>query len=112
MKKLFYILGCLLVLSSSPVMAVADDPAVVVVRIYESRATLEMTIVRGAGQPEFYKFNSGIRQKDLVAAGAGYQEVISKLYAQGFMLQQSLNGVQGESSNLHTLIFIKVPSRN
>ncbi|SNC66221.1 hypothetical protein SAMN06265337_1538 [Hymenobacter gelipurpurascens] len=112
MKKLFYIVGCLVVLSSSPVLAVAEDPAVVVVRIYESRVTVEVTVVRGTGQPEFYKFGSGSRQKDLVAAATGYQEVIAKLYAQGYILQESLEGIQGESSNLHTLIFVKAPSRD
>ncbi|TGD82501.1 hypothetical protein [Hymenobacter wooponensis] len=112
MKKLFYMLGCLLVLSSSPVLAVSEDPSVVVVRIYESRATVEVTVVRGTGQPEFYKFDSGIRQKDLTAAAIGYQELIAKLYAQGYILQQGLEGIQGENSNLHTLIFVKAPARN
>lgn len=112
MKKLSYILGCLLVLSSSPAFALADEPAVVVVRIYESRATVEMTLVRGTGQPEFYRFASGNAKKDLVATATGYQEVISKLYAQGYMLQQGLEGVQGENSNLHTLIFVKAPNHN
>ncbi|RPD45829.1 hypothetical protein DNI29_16905 [Hymenobacter sediminis] len=109
MKKLFFMLGCLLVLSSYPVMAVADDPAVVVVRIFESRAILEFTVVRGTGQPEYYKFESGISTKDMAAAGTGYQEVLSKLYAQGYVLQQSLEGMQSESWKLHTLIFIKAP---
>jgi hypothetical protein len=112
MKKLFYIVGCLLVLSSSPVLAVVEEPAVVVVRIYESRTIVEVIVVRGTGQPEFYKFDSGIRQKDLVAAANGYQEVIAKLYGQGYMLQQSLEGMQGENSNLHTLIFVKATGRN
>lgn len=106
MKKLFYVLGCLLILSSSPVLARAEDPAVVVVRVYEG-AYLEMTIARGTEAPEYLKFDTGYSKKAMAATARGYQEVLSKLYAQGYVLQQSIDGSHTSNSTSCTLIFVK-----
>ena len=108
MKKLFYVLGCLLILSSSPVLAIAEDPAIVVVRVYEG-SYLEITIARGTETPEYLKFDAGYSKKAMAATARGYQDVVSKLYAQGYVLQQSIEGPRNMNSSSSTLIFVKSP---
>ncbi|TGE04776.1 hypothetical protein [Hymenobacter fodinae] len=110
MKKLFYMVGCLLVLSSSPVMAVVGDPAVVVVRVSEHAGGISIAISKGAGPAEMARFDNGDNDKYLTRAADGYQKVIANLYAQGYVLQSTVQGYQDPSiKSYSTLIFIKAP---
>ncbi|WBO86080.1 hypothetical protein [Hymenobacter yonginensis] len=115
MKKLFYIVGCLLVLGSSPAFAVADDPAVIIVRVHESLKGAHLVIERGAEKPEVIDFVAGNSASENASAAKGYHSVISKLYQQGYVLQSTITGasLQGGTSaatySLSTLVFIKGP---
>jgi hypothetical protein len=100
MKKLFLLVGCLLVLGSSPVFAVvAEDPSVVLVRAWETGLKPTITIVRGGSAPEVTKVKNG----DFLVA---YQQVIANLYAQGYVLQSSI-GTSDGPIGVSTLIFVK-----
>jgi peptide methionine sulfoxide reductase MsrA len=100
MKKLFYIVGCLLVLSSSPILAVVEDPSVVLVRTYERGLKPEITIVRETGKPEVIK----VRFQDYLTT---YRKVIADLYAQGYVIQSSTSLGDG-GIHYDTLIFAKI----
>jgi hypothetical protein len=112
MKKLFYIVGCLLMLGSSPVMAAADDPAVVVVRVYETSSTVRLVIARGTDAPEVVDFVGGRSDKAMKAAAIQYQRYIAKFYEQGYALQGQVDGYHDKDTFddvavLSTLIFVK-----
>ncbi|MBO3273211.1 hypothetical protein [Hymenobacter defluvii] len=112
MKKLFFLVGCLLVLGSAPVQA-AEDPALVVVRIVESRGSVNLYIARGAAEAEHIEFDTGFRDKAAGQTAVSYQRELAKLYAQGYVLQSTLSN-HGRtdpefSQTVSTLIFVKAP---
>lgn len=100
MKKLFYIMSCLLVLSSSPVIALADEPSVVLVRTFERGVKPTITIVRETGEPELIK----ARSQDYLVT---YRKVIADLYAQGYVLQGTLSVGEGGAHG-DMLVFAKL----
>ena len=105
MKKLFVLGACLLALSSSPVMAQAVEPDIVVVRVYDG-ATLEFVIVRGEGKTETMKFDGGVTDKRLISTGEAYFKLYHRLYQEGYTLQNTMAGSGGYAS---TLLFVKAP---
>ena len=108
MKKLLMVLGCLLVLGSTPVRA---DDAVVVVRIVESRGSVDLYIARGAAEAEHVAFDAGFRDKAAGQTAVRYQQELAKLYAQGYVLQSTLSDHGRKdadfSQSVSTLIFVK-----
>jgi hypothetical protein len=109
MKKLFLLVGCLLLLNSSPMMAAIDDPAVVVVRVSERSGGIYIAISKGEGPAETVQFDNGANEKYLTRAADGYQKVIAKLYAQGYVLQSTVQGYQEDTKSYSTLVFVKAP---
>jgi hypothetical protein len=108
MKKLFFLVGCLLVLSSTP--AVADD-SVVVVRIVESRGAVDLYIARGAAEAEHVEFAAGFGERAVAQTAIRYQRELAKLYAQGYVLQSTLSDHGRKDADftqsVSTLIFVK-----
>ena len=107
MKKLLYLLTCLLVLSSFPILAVAAGPTVVVVRTFESQSSIRVCISRGAATPEIVEFPGGDDERKSASSAVGYQLVIAKLYAQGYVLQSTFAGATYGSTTSNTLVFVK-----
>ncbi|TGD82500.1 hypothetical protein [Hymenobacter wooponensis] len=100
MKKILCIVGCLLVLGSSPVLAVAEEPSVVLVRTYENGiGKPQIVIVRDTGAPEVMR----VKYEDYLVT---YRKVIADLYAQGYTLQSSM-AVGEKGPYLGTMIFVK-----
>jgi hypothetical protein len=100
MKKLFYMLGCLLVLSSSPVLA-QTEPEIAVVRIDFSNR--QVIITRGEGKSEVTDFtlSMGLKKRS-IEGNELYYRTIKRLQQEGYTLQQRLD-------DSTTLLFIKAP---
>ncbi|AII53829.1 hypothetical protein [Hymenobacter sp. APR13] len=106
MKKRFYLLGCLLLLGSAPVLAQTTGAEVVVIRTYEAAAgSARIVVSRGKQQSTILDVATGVNDKNLVSAAETYQQLITSLYQEGYVLQGTLN----TAAYLNTLIFIKAP---
>jgi hypothetical protein len=107
MKKLLVISACLLALSLSPAQGFAAEPEVVVVRVHESLSKVELVITRPNGQSETIGFEGGT--KKMAAAGVGYQQVVTKLYQEGYGLTSTFSTTFSTQVGLTitTLIFTK-----
>jgi hypothetical protein len=103
MKKLFYIVSCLLMLSSSPVLA-QSEPEMAVVRI--DIGARRVIITRGEGKSEVSTITVRMgAEKSAVDVNEVYYATIKKLQQGGYELKERLNS--GEAST--TLLFIKAP---
>ncbi|UOR07416.1 hypothetical protein MUN82_10025 [Hymenobacter aerilatus] len=109
MKKLFFMVGCLLVLGSSPVLAQAVAPQVIIVRVEERQGSVFLSIARGSKEPEETEFQGGAGDDRISAAAVHYQKVIAKLYQEGYSMQGMIPGQ--DRSGVSTLIFVKGPKR-
>lgn len=108
MKRLILGVGCLLVLSSSPVLA-QTEPEIAVVRVVESVSKVRISIARGSAAPEYVEFDGGLSSKDAPQVAVSYQRVMAKLYAEGYVLQGSIGSYEGEAFNSRALLFVKAP---
>jgi hypothetical protein len=100
-EKLPLISACLLALGCSPVMAQTSKLAIVVARLYDSGASVQLVITYGPGKTGKLVFKSGGSEARLTEA---YQQMIAKLYQQGYTLKSTFsNG----NSGIGTLIFVK-----
>jgi hypothetical protein len=99
MKKLLYIVGCLLVLSTSPVLAQGKEPSVVVVRTFETDlGKPQIFIVRETGTQEIK-----VKTEEYLTT---YRKVIADLYGQWYTLQSSVEA-RSEGPYRGTMIFVK-----
>lgn len=106
MKKLFYLMGCLLLLSSSSVLAQGDQPSVIVVRTVEAVNKFYIYTAKGAEKAEMqelkFKFGDTYEQ-----ATAQYQKIIATYIAQGYVLQNTT--ALNHSTPANMFIFVKAP---
>ncbi|RPD45827.1 hypothetical protein DNI29_16895 [Hymenobacter sediminis] len=104
MKKLFCVMGCLVLLNNSPAWAQGDKPSVIVVRTSESNLKLFITTARGEDKPvmEEFKFTYKEYSEQVTAK---YQQLIASYLEQGFVLQSMASAPYPG----HTFIFIKAP---
>jgi hypothetical protein len=106
MKKLLFLGACLVALASSPAMAQTGGADIVTMKVKESFGTLQIIISRSTGKPEVLNFP----QKDLKEDGAieaATQQVIAKLYQEGYALKGSFGGSYPASGTRSTLVFTK-----
>ncbi|WP_044002149.1 hypothetical protein [Hymenobacter swuensis] len=107
MKKLFYAMNCLLMLSSSPSWAVGEDPSVIIVRSLERNgANSRLIIYRSKDRVEEIEYQSGLNDKGIRSTAAAYQQVVMKLMGEGYVLQTMTHSDLEASS---TFIFVKAP---
>ncbi len=106
MKKLLLLCACLLALAAPLRAAVVPPTDIVVVRIYDSGASINAVITRGEGRSEKVAFESGASDKRLTDSGLGYYKLISNLYQEGYKLQSTISDGR---SGLITLLFVKAP---
>lgn len=102
MKKLLFVLSCLLVLDSAPVLAHKLEPEVVVVRVVEFNGRIKVSISRGSKE-ESIELELGQSEKKMRATASGYQKLIQQLYQEGFHLQSTFT----TNASTSTLIFVK-----
>jgi hypothetical protein len=86
------------------VMAQTGGADVVVVRVADGTIGSKMVIVRGPGKNEQVDLFDGTNTKGLVTSGEAIQQVIVKLYQEGYVLKSTFSGHQALVS---TLVFIK-----
>jgi len=101
MKKLFFVLGFVLVVGSGSALAQAA-PDIVIVRLYDSG---ELLITRGEGKSEVVPAASGIGKKYAIGSSEAYYRVVKQLYAEGYVLQGALPTVT--SNNM--VLFVRAP---
>ena len=107
MKKLFFVVGCLLVLGSSPVFA-QQEPDIVIVRIYDLRySSGQIVITRGEGKSEIVPLENGVSDKKVIKASETYHRVIKQLYQEGYVMQGIVKN--GEGYSYTTVLFVKAP---
>ncbi|MGI4738792.1 MAG: hypothetical protein ACRYG7_26780 [Janthinobacterium lividum] len=104
MKNILLLCACLLALVAPLRAAVAPPADIVVVRIYDSGASINAVITRDEGKSEKVTFNSGATDKRLTESSLGYYKLISKLYQEGYKLQSTISDGR---SDLITLLFVK-----
>ncbi len=105
MQKLFYVVGCLLVLSSSPVLAQTTDPDVVVVRVSEQIGASRMIITRGEGKSTTIDLPFGYSSKTMTESSETYYRVVTGLYKEGY----TLTGVLKTGDIYTTILFTRIP---
>lgn len=112
MKKLFFLLSCLLALGSTPVWA-QTTPEVVVVRVVEDISEIRLMVARNGGPENLIKLRAGDNEKDMRSASMGVQKIVQQLYQEGYTLQSTFGGGNAGSGasqySASTLIFIKKP---
>lgn len=107
MKKLVFLLICLLLLGSALAWAQVESP-VIVVRVIETPYKVHIAIARGEAKPELIEFDGGYLLKDTGRVADLYQRVVGKLYAEGYVLQGTI-AASGEGSLNRSLLFVKAP---
>jgi hypothetical protein len=96
MKKLFFLGACLVTLFSSPAMAQTGGPEVVVVRFsYEGTARMHAFIARGPGKIEEQQLKGSTSEE-----AAFCQQVITKLYQEGYTLKAAFSAGGVPPNNL------------
>lgn len=103
MKKLFFLLSCLLVLGSIPTLA-QGEPDMAIVQIDFN--TRKVVITRAEGKSEVTDFS--LRQgfeKRVVDSNELYYATIKRLQQEGYTLKEVLNS--GGSSSV--FLFVKTP---
>ena len=106
MKKVAMLFVCLVVAAASPVRAQSGGPEVVTVKVREGFHSLQIIVSCGTEKGEVLNFSS----KDLKAEGApeaATQQVLAKLYREGYALKGSYGGGSDYFGNSNTLIFTK-----
>jgi hypothetical protein len=106
MKKLLFLGACLMALASQPVMAqtAASDVIVMSVRTAGIGRTRVVLAYSGGKTEETIIRNMSASDKAQDEATAAYQELIAKLYKQGYALKSAFSEFQGGVS---TLVFVK-----
>lgn len=104
MKTLF--LGaCLVALLSYPVIAQTVGPDLVVVRVTETSRMLRFSIGRGQ-QPEEVEVKLGKEVK----AAPSYHTVLAKYYAQGYVVQAVIPGLNSSTNWTESTLLLGKPA--
>lgn len=106
MKKLFLVVGCLLVLSASPVLA-EDAPSVVTVRVDEYGVRLSISVSTGSAPAQTQEFVAAKKQTYSQMVAQQYQKLVSTYTEQGYVLRGIIPGEQYNGSSSSTLVFVK-----
>jgi hypothetical protein len=111
MKKTFFMLGCLLVLGSTPVLA-QGKPEVVTVRIEEQGFYLYIYTARsGSERVETQELETAKKERPGSLIVRAYQQVMSTYLDQGYTLQSQFTNRFGAENSINTFIFVK-PSKS
>jgi hypothetical protein len=106
MKKLLLVSACLWALLAEPVRARAAEPDVIVVKVLESRLATRIVIARSWGIPEELEITPGLTGSEETVAldvAKKMQQVLAKLYVQGYTIASTFSGERGMS----TLVLVK-----
>ncbi|OUJ74843.1 hypothetical protein [Hymenobacter crusticola] len=108
MKKLFFVMGCLLVLSSPPVLAQApQEPAAITVHVQEYGIRLYITTASGGVVSEPQMLMTEKKQSFAQLVAQEYQKLLSAYTQRGYVLQGIIPGKQDGNESNSTLLFVK-----
>jgi hypothetical protein len=102
-KRLFMALG-LLTTPALPVLAQAGGPDIVVVKVSEVQNSTQIVIMRGEGKSELMELEGGGGPNAMTQSARRVQQVLTKLYAQGYVIKSTFTGDHG---NMSTLVLVK-----
>lgn len=109
MKKLFFLLGCLLLLSGSSVLA-QEKAEVVTVRVEEQGYYLYVYTARsGSEQVERQELQTAKKEQPGALIVRTYQLVMTTYLNQGYTLQSLLTNRFGADNAINTFIFVRSP---
>jgi hypothetical protein len=103
MKKLCYVLSCLLLLGSCPVLAQGNPPSAIVVRTSEAGNKLYILTARGGEKAERQELKFANYEQVL----AKYQQLIASYLDQGYVLQTMTSLNQSYPTTM--FVFVKAP---
>jgi hypothetical protein len=104
-KKLILLGMCLVALASSPVIAQAGAPDSVVMQVRENGVgNVRVILAYPGGKTEEQDFKAGFTDKAQKEAVIEYQQLLTRLYQQGYTLKGTLGP---GNSPVQTLIFVK-----
>ncbi|TVT40665.1 hypothetical protein FNT36_14450 [Hymenobacter setariae] len=106
MKTLLLLGACLIALASQPVMAQTGGTDLVVVRVYESSRSLHFSIARGQQQLEEVE----IKLNKEVKAALSYHTALSKYYAQGYVVQAVIPGLNSSTNWTESTLILGKPA--
>ncbi|MCA8830984.1 hypothetical protein [Hymenobacter pini] len=109
MRKRFFLVGCLLALSSAPALAQSASQ-VAVVRVVESIYKVHISIARGGAEPGLIELDSIVTGKGALQVTSGYQRVMARLCAEGYQLQKTIGeSALGSTFRSRSMLFVRVP---
>jgi hypothetical protein len=88
-------------------MAQTSGPQVAVVRITEYASTVYVSLTKGEGKSEQWKFDSGSTGKRLDDSGQGYYKLLADLYQQGYHLQSTFSTAVNADLSRVTMVLVK-----
>jgi hypothetical protein len=101
MKRFLFLGACLVALASQPVMAQTGGADVVVVQVSFGVGAGQILISRGEGKTEIVTVK---KNKNEAFESEAYQQVIAKLYQEGYTIKSTFSdGVKNQCN----LVFIK-----
>lgn len=104
MKKLLLLSAGLLLAPYLPAQAQTSAPDMVVVKVSETQGSTLLVIVRGEGQSETIELEGGGGPNAMTQSAKRVHQVLSRLYAQGYVLKSTFTGDHGSMS---TLVLVK-----
>lgn len=107
MKKLLLLGGCLWALAAQPASAQTGSADVVVVKVLESPLATRIIIARSSGFPDEYDIKASLAGNEATVARESaqkMQEILTKLYDQGYAVRSTFGGGDGGHS---TLVLVK-----
>jgi hypothetical protein len=104
MKKLLCMGIGLLALAAQPGLAQTSGPDIIVVKVAEFQNNTQIVIARSEGKSEVMELEGGAGPNAMTQSAKKVQQVLTKLYAQGYVLKSTFSGYQG---NMSTLVLIK-----
>jgi len=106
MRKLLLLSACVGALLTGPVQARATEPEIVIVKVLESRLATRIVIARTWGIPEEVEITPGLTGNEAtveVEVAKKMQQVLAKLYEEGYAIKSTFSGERG----LSTLVLVK-----
>ena len=107
MKKLILLGGCLWTFAAQPAKAQSGQADIVVMKVLESRLGTRIVVARSWGIPDEIEVKPNLASNEarlMRDSAEKIQEVLTKLYQEGYAIKSSFSGSEGGQS---TLVLIK-----
>jgi hypothetical protein len=107
MKKLILLGGCLWAFAAQPAKAQTGQTDIVVMKVLESRVGTRIVVARSWGFPDEIEVKPILTNNEarlMRDSAEKIQEVLTKLYEQGYAIKSSFSGSEGGQS---TIVLVK-----